>query len=88
MTEDHDGGYTDSMRVPADMVVLPIPEGMYASRPMALGTPGITTVPDRLGLNGLQPQSEPIAVTPPGHSGPGWHNAPQLHSPKRHPAHT
>ena len=62
MSEDHDGGYTDSVRVPADMV-MPIPRGTGRAAGDGAGHGGDHTVLDRLKLNGLQPQSEPIAVT-------------------------
>jgi acrylyl-CoA reductase (NADPH) len=41
LSEDHDGGYAEYARVPADWVV-PLPEGMTSFEAMALGTAGFT----------------------------------------------
>ncbi len=41
LSEDHDGGYAEYVRVPADWVV-PLPKGMTLFEAMALGTAGFT----------------------------------------------
>ena len=62
--ENHDGGFSEVVRVPADWVV-PLPEGMSLYAAMALGTAGFTAALaiDRLEQNGLQPGQGPVAVT-------------------------
>ena len=60
----HDGGYSESVRVPADWVVK-IPEGLSAFDAMAIGTAGFTAALSllRLEQNGLKPENGPVAVT-------------------------
>ena len=62
--ESHDGGYAETVRVPADWVV-PIPAGLSARDAMALGTAGFTAALaiDRLQQNGLETGQGPVAVT-------------------------
>lgn len=62
--EEHDGGYSQWVRVPADWAV-PLPDGMTAWESMALGTAGITAALaiHQLEHNGLQPDQGPVAVT-------------------------
>jgi|SRR5215207_515080 len=64
MGEDHDGGYSEWVRVPADWAV-PIPDGIDEWEAMALGTAGLTAVLaiHKLELNGLHPEGGPVAVT-------------------------
>ncbi|GGJ35061.1 acrylyl-CoA reductase family protein [Streptomyces brasiliensis] len=62
--EEHDGGYSQWVRVPADWAV-PLPDGMTAWESMALGTAGITAALaiHRIEHNGLLPDEGPVAVT-------------------------
>lgn len=62
--EDHDGGYSQVVRVPADWVV-PLPEGLSLFEVMALGTAGLTAALalERLEQNGQQPGHGPVVVT-------------------------
>jgi acrylyl-CoA reductase (NADPH) len=64
MSEDHDGGWADWLRVPADWVV-PVPEGLTGAEAMALGTAGLTAALaiHRLQEHGLRPGDGPVAVT-------------------------
>lgn len=64
MSEDHDGGWADWLRVPADWVV-PVPEGLTGEEAMALGTAGLTAplAIHRLAEHGLRPGDGPVAVT-------------------------
>ena len=62
--EDHDGGYADYARVPADWVV-PLPEGLNARAAMVLGTAGFTAAlaVHRMEGNGQDPERGPVVVT-------------------------
>lgn len=64
LSEDHDGGYAEWVRVPADWVV-PIPQGMTEWEAMALGTAGITAslAIHELESNCVMPDRGPVAVT-------------------------
>jgi acrylyl-CoA reductase (NADPH) len=64
MSEDHDGGYAEYVRVPADWVV-PVPAGMTLREAMALGTAGLTVAlaVQRLEENGQEPSRGPLLVT-------------------------
>jgi putative YhdH/YhfP family quinone oxidoreductase len=64
LSEEHDGGYAQWVRVPSDWAV-PLPDGMTAWESMALGTAGITAALaiHRLEHNGLRPGQGPVAVT-------------------------
>ncbi|WOF22557.1 acryloyl-CoA reductase [Microbacterium betulae] len=64
MNEDHDGGYADWFRIPADWAV-PLPAGLTDWESMALGTAGITAALaiHRLEHNGLVPGTGPVAVS-------------------------
>ncbi|MEW6638018.1 MAG: oxidoreductase [Actinomycetota bacterium] len=64
MSEDHDGGYSEWVRVPADWAVQ-IPPGLDEWEAMALGTAGLTAALaiHKLELNGLRPENGPVAVT-------------------------
>jgi len=64
MGENHDGGFAEIVRVPADWVV-PLPEGLDLYAAMALGTAGFTAALaiDRLEQNGQQPDAGPIIVS-------------------------
>jgi NADPH2:quinone reductase len=61
---DHDGGYSEYARLPADWVV-PRPRGYSAEQAMALGTAGFTAAlaVERMELNGLTPAAGPVLVT-------------------------
>lgn len=61
---DHDGGYAEYSRVPADWVV-PLPAGMSAFQAMAIGTAGFTAAlaAQRMEANGLAPANGPVVVT-------------------------
>lgn len=63
MSEDHDGGYSEYVRVPADWPV-PLPNGLTLHDAMALGTAGFTAglAVQRLEDNGQQPNLGPILV--------------------------
>ncbi len=62
--EDHDGGFSEVVRVPADWVV-PLPEGLSLFDAMAIGTAGFTAALaiDRMEQNGLQPDQGPVIVS-------------------------
>jgi acrylyl-CoA reductase (NADPH) len=62
--EDHDGGFAQRVRVPADWVI-PMPAGMSTFEAMAIGTAGFTAAlaVERLELNGLRPAHGPVVVT-------------------------
>jgi NADPH2:quinone reductase len=62
--EDHDGGYSQYVRVQGDWVI-PIPEGLDAYQAMCLGTAGFTAglAVCRLEHNGLRPDAGAVAVT-------------------------
>ncbi|MGE3154853.1 MAG: YhdH/YhfP family quinone oxidoreductase [Nitrospiraceae bacterium] len=64
LSQDHDGGYAEYVRVPADWVV-PVPEGLSLSDAMALGTAGFTAALaiQRMEDNGQRPDQGPIVVT-------------------------
>lgn len=64
LSEDHDGGFADYVRVPGDWVI-PLPEGLDLFEAMALGTAGFTAglALMRLEENGLEPALGPVAVT-------------------------
>jgi len=63
LSENHDGGYAEYVRVPGDWVV-PLPEGLSLRDSMALGTAGFTAAiaVDRMQHNGQQPDGGPILV--------------------------
>jgi acrylyl-CoA reductase (NADPH) len=62
--EDHDGGFAERVRVPADWVVA-LPRGMTAFEAMAIGTAGFTAALaiERLELIGQRPENGPVLVT-------------------------
>ena len=64
MSEDHDGGYAEWVRVPAGWVV-PLPEGLSEWEAMAIGTAGLTAALSilRMEENGLRPENGPVVVT-------------------------
>ncbi|HSE58756.1 MAG TPA: oxidoreductase [Nitrospiraceae bacterium] len=64
LSQDHDGGYAEYVRVPADWVV-PVPEGLSLADVMALGTAGFTAALaiQRMEENGQSPERGPIVVT-------------------------
>lgn len=64
MSEDHDGGWADWLRVPGDWVVR-LPEGLQAEDAMRYGTAGLTAALaiHRLEAHGLAPGAGPVAVT-------------------------
>lgn len=64
LSETHDGGYAEYVRVPADWVV-PLPDSLSLREAMAIGTAGFTAA---LAIEGMQrnqqmPDQGPIAVT-------------------------
>lgn len=61
---DHDGGYAEYARVPAEWVV-PLPEGLSLRESMILGTAGLTAAIciHRMETNGQAPEQGPIVVT-------------------------
>lgn len=63
LSETHDGGYAEYVRVPADWVV-PLPDGMSLFEAMALGTAGFTAgmAVHQMEHNGQQPDLGPIVV--------------------------
>ncbi len=63
LSEEHDGGYAEYVRVPADWVV-PLPAGMTLFDAMALGTAGFTAglAIHQMEHNGQTPDRGPIAV--------------------------
>lgn len=64
MGVEHDGGYAEYSRVPADWVVA-LPQGMSTSDAMAIGTAGFTAALAimRMEQNGLKPANGPVVVT-------------------------
>lgn len=64
LSQDHDGGYAEYVRVPADWVV-PVPESLSLFDAMALGTAGFTAALaiQRMEDNGQRPDQGPIVVT-------------------------
>ncbi|MEN8205394.1 MAG: YhdH/YhfP family quinone oxidoreductase [Pseudomonadota bacterium] len=62
--ENHDGGFSEVVRVPADWLV-PLPEELSLFDAMALGTAGFTAALaiDRLEQNGQYPRQGTMAVT-------------------------
>lgn len=64
LSEDHDGGWADWMRVPGDWAVR-LPEGLAGEDSMAFGTAGLTAALaiHRLEEHGLQAGHGPVAVT-------------------------
>jgi len=62
--EQHDGGFAEFVRVPAEWVV-PLPAGLSLFDAMALGTAGFTAALaiDRLEQNGQRPEQGPILVS-------------------------
>ncbi len=63
LSETHDGGYAEYVRVPADWLV-PLPAGMNLFDAMALGTAGFTAglAVHQIEHNGQSPDKGPIAV--------------------------
>ncbi len=61
---NHDGGYAEYIRVPADWVV-PLPEGLTLKESMIFGTAGFTAALslDALKRNGIDPQKGEVLVT-------------------------
>lgn len=64
MGVDHDGGYAEYVRAPADWVV-PLPQGLTLFEAMALGTAGFTAALSihRLEQNELRPENGKVIVT-------------------------
>lgn len=64
LSEDHDGGYAEYVRVPGEWVV-PLPKGMTAFEAMALGTAGFTAALaiHQMEHNRQHPDRGPIVVT-------------------------
>ena len=64
MGVDHDGGFAEFVRVPADWVV-PLPSGLTLYQTMALGTAGFAAALSihRLEQNELRPENGPVIVT-------------------------
>ncbi len=64
MGVDHDGGYAEYVRVPADWVV-PLPQGLTLFEAMVLGTAGFTAAlaVHRLEQNELTPEKGKVVVT-------------------------
>jgi len=62
--ENHDGGFAELVRVPADWVV-PLPDGLSLREAMALGTAGFTAALaiDRMEQNGQRPAQGPVLVS-------------------------
>jgi NADPH2:quinone reductase len=62
--EDHDGGFSEVVRVPADWVV-PLPDGLSLFDAMAIGTAGFTAALaiDRMEQNGLHTDQGPVIVS-------------------------
>jgi NADPH2:quinone reductase len=63
LSENHDGGYAEYVRVPGDWVVV-LPEGLSLRDSMAIGTAGFTAgiAVDRMEHNGQSPDAGPILV--------------------------
>ncbi|MDA1015563.1 MAG: oxidoreductase [Planctomycetota bacterium] len=64
MGENHDGGFSEFVRVPGDWVV-PLPKQLNLEEAMAIGTAGFTAAMaiDRMELNGQDPSNGRILVT-------------------------
>ena len=64
LSEEHDGGYAEYVRVRGDWVV-PLPAGLDPRAAMQLGTAGFTAglAIHRLEHNGLAPENGPVIVT-------------------------
>jgi len=64
LSQDHDGGFSEVARVPADWVV-PLPEGLSLYESMCLGTAGFTAglAIERMLHNDQQPEQGPVIVT-------------------------
>jgi acrylyl-CoA reductase (NADPH) len=64
LSEEHDGGYSEYVRVHGDWVI-PIPPGLDPRSAMQLGTAGFTAglAIHRLEHNGLKPDNGPVIVT-------------------------
>lgn len=64
LSEQHDGGWADYLRVPGDWPVA-VPDGLTTQESMALGTAGLTAAlaVHRLEEHGLHPGAGPVAVT-------------------------
>lgn len=62
--EEHDGGYSEFVRVPGDWVIK-LPRGLSPREAMQLGTAGFTAglAIERLEANGTHPASGPVLVT-------------------------
>lgn len=62
--EDHDGGFSEIVRVPKDFVI-PIPKGLSMFDAMSYGTAGFTAALalERMLANGQEPAMGPIVVT-------------------------
>lgn len=61
---DHDGGYAEYARVPAEWVI-PLPDGLDLRESMILGTAGLTAAIciHRMEANGQAPEQGPVVVT-------------------------
>lgn len=64
LSEVRDGGYSEYLRLPADIVV-PLPAGLNLREAMGLGTAGFTAALSlyRMEANGQRPEMGPIVVT-------------------------
>jgi len=64
LSQTHDGGYADYIRVPGEWVI-PLPNALDPRSAMILGTAGLTAALalHRLELNGVAPTSGPILVS-------------------------
>ncbi len=64
LSETHDGGLAERVRVPSDFVV-PLPDGLTTRDAMAIGTAGFTAALAIVLMerNGQRPEGGPIAVT-------------------------
>ena len=64
MSFDHDGGYAEHLKVPADWVI-PMPAGLDPRNAMILGTAGFTAALaiHRMQVNGQRPDMGPVLVT-------------------------
>ena len=62
--ENHDGGFAEYARVPADWIV-PVPDSLSLFEAMTIGTAGFTAALSVVEIerNGLTPTSGPVAVT-------------------------
>ncbi len=63
LSEDHDGGYAEYVRVPADWIV-PLPQGMTLYDAMAIGTAGFTAAlaVEQMEHNRQRPELGPVLV--------------------------